>query len=122
MTTLLPPPTPTTCELAAGAWPDGCDWCGKDVPPHRERWCSDWCDHQWRVNHSWPVARKFAKRRDGNRCVVCGATEELEVNHILPLRGLGYSKSCWHHLDNLETRCTPCHEAVTLRQERMWHQ
>jgi len=116
----FPTPIPKACELAAGSWPDGCDWCGKIIRPRRVRWCSDWCEHQWKVNHHWPVARKFTLRRDGHRCVKCNSGDEVEVNHIRPLRGMGYKPSCWHHLDNLESLCSQCHDAVTFVQQRVW--
>jgi hypothetical protein len=50
--------------------------------------------------------------------VECGATENLEVNHIDPLVGRGYSMSCYHHQDNLEVLCHDCHVVVTNAQRR----
>lgn len=43
-------------------------------------------------------------------------THELEVNHIVPREGRGYTKGCHHHQDNLETLCRPCHVDETRRQ------
>lgn len=41
---------------------------------------------------------------------------DLEVNHITPRRGGGYTAGCHHHLDNLETLCRPHHVEETRRQ------
>ena len=45
-------------------------------------------------------------------------TRALEVNHIVPRKGAGYSFGCWNHLDNLETLCHACHVKVTNAQRR----
>ena len=58
----------------------------------------------------WPALRMQAKRRDGWRCVRCGATTGLEVDHIRPVRThpeLGFD------LGNLQTLCGRCHGAKT---------
>lgn len=44
----------------------------------------------------------------------------LEVNHIEPRKGGGYTNGCWHHLDGVETLCRPCHVEVTKAQLREW--
>ena len=49
-------------------------------------------------------------RRDGFRCVKCGARGKLEVDHILPVRThphLSYA------LENLQTLCGRCHASKT---------
>lgn len=42
----------------------------------------------------------------------------LEVNHIEPRRGEGYTTGCWNHLDNLQVLCRACHGKVTGAQRR----
>jgi 5-methylcytosine-specific restriction endonuclease McrA len=42
--------------------------------------------------------------RDGRACVVCGATERLQIHHIVPVLEGGQNV-----LINLETRCAACH-------------
>ena len=37
----------------------------------------------------WKRARALARRRDGNRCRLCGSTERLGVHHIVSLRDGG---------------------------------
>lgn len=59
--------------------------------------------NDWNVRHRWADhARPIA----------------LEVNHIEPRVGAGYSAGCWNHLDNLETLCHRCHVRVTTNQGR----
>lgn len=50
------------------------------------------------------ATRRLVQQRDGYRCVVCGATERLEVHHIVPRR-LGGSNDPV----NLVTLCAACH-------------
>lgn len=48
--------------------------------------------------------RKKVLRRDGNRCVQCGSSERLEVDHILNVAQGGTN-----HPSNLQTLCVGCH-------------
>ena len=112
-----------------------CWRCGKKLPPRRRHWCSDDCGQWWRINHDWNSAREAALKRDGSRCVKCGADGylisrrtysgrtmfpiKLEVNHIAPREGQGYGQGCHNHQENLETLCHDCHVAVTRRQRKL---
>lgn len=61
-----------------------------------------------------PVEVKRAvKSRDGNRCVDCGASEQLTIHHIRPLSAGGEAMD----LRNMETLCKPCHAA---RHGQLW--
>ena len=51
-----------------------------------------------------PTKRKNCYRRDGDRCVKCGATEELTVDHVIPKSMEG--GTC--QLLNLQTMCKTC--------------
>jgi 5-methylcytosine-specific restriction endonuclease McrA len=53
----------------------------------------------------WQKARAAAKQRDGNRCVNCGATEGLQVHHVVRLENGGAE----FDLNNLVTLCVGCH-------------
>lgn len=58
----------------------------------------------------WPALRLAAKRRDGFKCVKCGASGRLECDHIIPVRDapeLAFEPS------NLQTLCIRCHSAKT---------
>jgi len=104
-----------------------CDWCGSDLPrlksghinPTR-RWCMTACSNAYWSNHMWSMASAAARKRDGQKCVRCGSTHALEVNHIVPRRGGGYANGCHHHQDGLETLCRECHVRVTTAQLREW--
>lgn len=52
----------------------------------------------------WAELRLRAKIRDGFECVRCGSSEDLAVHHIKGLKS--------HRLENLETLCRKCHQAV----------
>lgn len=40
----------------------------------------------------------------------------LEVNHVVPRHGQGYSAGCWNHPEGLETLCHDHHVVETRRQ------
>jgi 5-methylcytosine-specific restriction endonuclease McrA len=58
----------------------------------------------------WPAMRQQALRRDGFKCVKCGATGRLEVDHIKSVR---LSPELAWSLDNLQTLCPQHHTAKT---------
>ena len=103
-----------------------CAWCGQQLPRtksgavHKTRtWCRRGCEWAFLRNHKWNLARKHALKRDGHRCVTCGAVDHLEVNHIHSLKDQGikgYAFGCQHHLANLETLCRQHHVVVTKAQ------
>ena len=48
--------------------------------------------------------KRRVRERDGHACVLCGAADNLEIDHIVPYRDGGSNE-----LDNLRTLCRPCH-------------
>ena len=54
-----------------------------------------------------PETRRAVLDRDGHKCFFCGATENLEVHHLLPR-----SQGGGDVLENLLTVCTKCHAWV----------
>jgi len=58
----------------------------------------------------WPAIRLRALRRDGFRCVKCGARGRLEVDHIEPVRT---APERAFDLDNLQSLCGACHSRKT---------
>lgn len=58
----------------------------------------------------WPALRQQALRRDGYKCVQCGAHGRLEVDHIKPSRD--YPELAFD-LDNLQSLCGSCHGLKT---------
>lgn len=61
----------------------------------------------------WRALRLQALRRDGFRCVVCGARGRLEVDHIKPVRT--HPELSWD-LANLQSLCPRDHSAKTWRE------
>ena len=54
--------------------------------------------------------RFFVFRRDGYRCVQCGSTDDLTIDHIYPqILGGGHTE------DNLQTLCRPCNSRKGAR-------
>lgn len=112
------------CSLRPFAGVQGrCDACGATLAGRQSVWCSTECRAAWERNHDWPLARAAALARTLNACERCGVVAhygvtEIEVNHRDPLLGRGYNRSCFHHQDNLEPLCLPCHRAETARQGR----
>jgi 5-methylcytosine-specific restriction endonuclease McrA len=62
---------------------------------------------------AWQRTRAAVRRRDGNACVVCGATERLSVHHILAARAGGGDT-----MDNLVTLCRADHNAAETQLRR----
>lgn len=50
--------------------------------------------------------RTLVLRRDGNKCVKCGSTERLEVDHILPFSSHPESR---YDISNGRVLCNACH-------------
>ncbi len=50
--------------------------------------------------------REGIKLRDGHKCVYCGSSENLTVDHVRPK-----SKGGTDTADNLVTACRPCNQA-----------
>jgi hypothetical protein len=110
-----------TCDLSTwegGPW--ACRMCNGLIPRNRTRFCGPQCTDAALDNHVFDRARAARRRMDGYRCVRCGSTEHLEVNHKTPILGLHDVPGCHHHLSNLETLCggggTSCHQFTTNGQ------
>ncbi|MBP2147259.1 5-methylcytosine-specific restriction endonuclease McrA [Methanofollis sp. W23] len=70
-------------------------------------------------HHDDIVASVAALERDGHKCNRCGATDALEVHHIVPVHAGGTNTK-----ENLTTLCHKCHvmihaeERESLRREK----
>lgn len=53
---------------------------------------------------SWEKIRRFVIARDGHKCVKCGSTEYLQVDHIIEVSRGGLTIPA-----NLRTLCKYCH-------------
>jgi 5-methylcytosine-specific restriction endonuclease McrA len=61
----------------------------------------------------WPAIRLAAKRRDGFKCVRCGARGRLEVDHVTPARR---EPERAFDLSAVQTLCRNCHVEKTRRE------
>lgn len=65
-----------------------------NIPSTRAGWASRYISAE---------VRTAVLERDGNRCVVCGVTEQLEIDHIVPV-----SRGGTGAIENLQTLCRRC--------------
>lgn len=65
----------------------------------------EWLERAWK-----------AKERDNFCCILCGDTQELHTDHIIPLSQGGNNE-----FENLQTLCKKCHELKTGRPLRSWN-
>lgn len=82
--------------------------------------------HSWNgggnpyYGENWSQVRKKCLERDGETCQDCGATEDLHVHHIRPLRAFDEPEEA-NNLLNLVTLCRTCHlskwEGIPLRPD-----
>ena len=61
-------------------------------------------------NPAWAAVRLEAKRRDGWKCVDCGARDRLEVHHVERVKD---RPELAYELSNLKTLCGRCHARIT---------
>jgi predicted nucleic acid-binding Zn ribbon protein len=70
-----------------------------------------WSGGEQYYGPNWSETRDKILERDSHQCQECGATEELHIHHIIPLRSFdGYEEA--NSEDNLITLCVGCHAAV----------
>ena len=62
----------------------------------------------WRA---WARLRRAVLERDGYRCVKCGRSGRLEVDHRIRKEDGGGDE-----LDNLQALCRECHGAKTVKE------
>ena len=72
-----------------------------------------WCYRRQLQDRRWWVLRNYIVRRDGNRCLECGAAENLQVHHLRYLRG----RKAWQYRRvDLMTLCRSCHARAHGRE------
>jgi 5-methylcytosine-specific restriction endonuclease McrA len=65
---------------------------------------------------TWKKVRALAMERDGGKCVICLSTEDLTVDHIVPLSAGGKK----YNMNNLQTLCKICHSDKDGWRSRSW--
>lgn len=62
-----------------------------------------------------PAMREIVFERDGRICRVCAATENLHIDHVVPIARGGLTE-----LDNLAVLCGPCNLSKSTRPWDEW--
>lgn len=78
-----------------------CPDCGAAKSSRHEHGCRR-ATHNYRKRIR-PWKREAVYRRDGYRCVTCGAGDELSIDHIVAIKDGGTNR-----LENLQTMCRSC--------------
>jgi HNH endonuclease/Protein of unknown function (DUF1376) len=72
-------------------------------------------DGQRLPNEDWQIVRSIVLERDGHTCTYCGASSQLEGDHIVPLKCGGSND-----LTNLATACRPCNVSKGPKTLEEW--
>jgi hypothetical protein len=118
-------------EVEARRKPKRCEECGaaflaNKFAGHKQRHCSEECRWKSRHKHQYATGADKAKvrngykydfrrvkpqvlERDGNKCVICGSSENVHVHHW---DSSGGTEQVNNSHDNLATMCGVCHYAI----------
>ena len=94
--------------------PHRCFWCGGELKGKLRRYCYGHMKEYYR-NFEWESASSWAQDRAGHRCENCGIDSKvgnLEVHHIVPLKGTRRYFSAYNLPFNLIVLCHACHLAI----------
>ena len=67
----------------------------------------------------WQKVRPIVIRLCGGRCVQCGSTYRLEVDHVQPLATAGLSSKPFDPA-GLQVLCRPCHQLKTTEMDQAY--
>jgi 5-methylcytosine-specific restriction endonuclease McrA len=91
-----------------------CPACMKNPIRKGLRSCSPKCNERVYkycvVIHDWNVLRYECFERDRHQCVMCPSSDNLQADHIKPVR---LNPELEWVLDNLQTLCKECHKLKT---------
>lgn len=102
-------PLPT---LVVGELRERCIPSVDDVEKHYATFMEPWESRRWAVRYREslltrqpipPAVRRVVYDRDGHRCLRCGSTEHLSLDHIVP-----WSRCGPDTVGNLQTLCRSC--------------
>jgi HNH endonuclease len=95
-------------------WLVGCGFCEPAEQMLRDgTLCvAEATQNKWPSRYVSEKLRLQVLERDGNKCVKCGKTTDLEIDHVVPVSKGGESK-----LENLQTLCRPCNRRKRVRVE-----
>ena len=95
---------------------NNCAFCGNPLHDRRKIYCNpDHANKFWEECNYWVETwfniRVKALKRDDYKCVKCGETTSLEVDHIVEVADGGPQ----FELSNLQTLCKKCHLKKTAK-------
>ena len=62
-------------------------------------------------NSSWKLCHEIVDHRDGHKCVICGSTDRLALDHCITRS----RKSVFFDTDNLNYLCSECHTTKSFQ-------
>jgi len=101
-----------------------CSWCGGDLKGRQRRYCCTEHREEYYRHFDWASASSWAMRRADDRCENCHRrgrdlpvighymTRNLQVHHIVPLKGESRQFTAFNLPWNLIVLCQECHVKV----------
>ena len=62
-------------------------------------------------NENWKLCHEVVDERDGRKCVICEATEHLQLDHCITRS----KKSVFYEIDLLNYLCSKCHTTKSFQ-------
>ena len=108
ITTLRHPRKHVATLVELGFWREVADgWEIRQDDGVHQRWSIERTDYRKKIP-AW--LRELVFERDGHRCVACGSTEDLSIDHIYP-----WSRGGPDDEANFQTLCRPCSSSKGAR-------
>lgn len=73
--------------------------------------------HQFYHSPEWRNFRRYALATLGRRCVDCGCTDRIQLDHILPVKD---RPDLALEITNVAPRCASCHSRRTAMEHGRW--
>ena len=91
-----------------------CLVCNGPLPKRAHKYCSREHAAEMLARYDYTAMTAAVLKRDGHKCIMCGSTRRLEVDHIVPISDRGSVLD----QDNCRTLCHQHHVEVTAEWRR----